>query len=52
MIEEGAVEQLDQITQLYTGKPTYYGYIVPLKDKGKCIHIICKIRPTKVVVRG
>lgn len=50
--EEGAVEQLDQITRLYTGQPTYYGHIEPLEDKGQRIHVICKIKPTKVVARG
>lgn len=52
IVEEGAIEQLDQITQFYTGKPIYYGYIVPLKDKGKRTHVICKIKPLKVVARG
>ncbi len=50
--EEGALEQLDEMTQFYTGKPTYYGHIVPAKDMGKRTHVICKIRPTKVVTRG
>lgn len=50
--EQGAIEQLDQIAQFYTGKPTYYGHIVPLADKGKRTHVICKIKPTKVVTRG
>lgn len=49
---EGAIEQLDQITQLYTGKPTYYGHIEPLEDKGQRTHVICKIKPTKVVARS
>ena len=52
IIEAGAIEQLDQITQLYTGKPTYYGHIEPAEDKGQRTHVICKIRPTKVVARG
>jgi PPOX class probable F420-dependent enzyme len=52
IIEEGAIEQLDQITHLYTGKPTYYGHIVPLSSKGQRTHVICKIKPTKVVVRS
>jgi PPOX class probable F420-dependent enzyme len=50
--EEGAIEQLDQITQLYTGKPTYYGHIVPLSSKGQRTHVICKIKPIKLVARG
>jgi hypothetical protein len=50
--EDGALEQLDEITRFYTGKPTYYGHIVPAENKGTRTHVICKIRPTKVYVRG
>ena len=52
IVEEGAVDQLDQITRFYTGHPTYYGHIVPAKDKGTRTHVICRIRPTKVYARG
>ena len=47
IIEKGAIEQLDQIAHYYTGKPTYYGYIVPAEDLGTRTHLICKIRPVK-----
>lgn len=49
---EGAIEELDRITQLYTGKPTYFGHIVPQASFGERVHVISKIRPTKVVTRG
>lgn len=49
--EAGALEVLDKITYFYTGKPTYYGHIVPAENLGTRTHIICKIRPTKVVTR-
>ena len=52
IIEERALEQLDQIAHYYTGKPTYYGHIVPAENLGTRTHIICKIRPEKVVIRG
>jgi hypothetical protein len=29
--EAGALEKLNALTQLYTGKPTYYGHVVPAK---------------------
>ncbi len=50
--EEGAVAQLDRMTQFYTGKPAYYGHIVPAKNKGTRTHVICKIKPTKIYARG
>ena len=31
LIEEGALEHLDEITRQYTKHPCYYGYIVPWK---------------------
>ncbi|MEM7028356.1 MAG: PPOX class F420-dependent oxidoreductase [Chloroflexota bacterium] len=49
---DGAIQELDRITQLYTGKPTYYGHIVPAESFGTRVHVISKIRPTKIVVRG
>ena len=49
--EAGALEQLDRMTEFYTGKSTYYGDIVPAENKGSRTHIICRIRPTKVITR-
>ncbi len=50
--EEGAMDKLNALTQLYTGKPSYYGHIVPAEDEGKSTHVICTITPTKVVIMG
>jgi len=50
--EAGALEKLNEHTKLYTGKPTYYGHIVPAEDEGSRIHVICKIRPIRVVTSG
>lgn len=50
--EDGAMEQLDRMTRYYTGRPTYYGHIVPAETKGKRTHVICKIRPLKAVTHG
>ncbi len=50
--EDGALEQLDQIAHFYTGKPSYYGHIVPAENKGTRTHVICKVKPVKVVTRG
>jgi hypothetical protein len=52
IIEEGALEQLDEITRFYTGKPAYYGYMVPAENKGTRTHVICRIKPTKVHIRN
>ncbi len=49
--EDGAFERLDEMTEYYTGKTSYYGDIVPAENKGTRTHIICKIRPEKVITR-
>lgn len=48
IIEEGALEHLDEITRQYTDKPCYYGYIFPKEQREKETRIICKIKPRKV----
>ncbi len=50
--QEEAIEQLDELTKIYTGKPTYYGHIVPAENATKTVHLLCKIKPTKVVAWG
>ena len=50
--EAGAIEKLNEHTRIYTGKPTYYGHIVPAEDEGSRTHVICKIRPDKVITNG
>jgi site-specific DNA recombinase len=32
--------------------PTYYGYVVPAEDEGKTVHLLCQVKPTKVVAVG
>jgi PPOX class probable F420-dependent enzyme len=49
--EEGALHQLDKMTKFYTNKSSYYGDIVPAENKGTRTHIICKIKPIKVITR-
>jgi PPOX class probable F420-dependent enzyme len=49
---EGAIPTLDIMAQLYEGTPKYYGYLEPAEDEGKQPLVLCKIRPTKVVVVG
>lgn len=49
--EAGALEQLDKMTQFYTNKSAYYGDIVPAEKKGSRTHLICRIKPTKIIAR-
>ena len=48
MTEEGALEHLDNICELYTGKKPYFGACVPLELKAKETPVLCRIRPVHV----
>jgi PPOX class probable F420-dependent enzyme len=50
MTEEGAIEHLDGLSDLYTGRKPYFGSCVPAELKGKEIPVLCKIMPTHVTV--
>lgn len=49
MTGDGAMEHLDHLTFLYTGKSPYFGACVPAELREKETPILCKIRPTHVV---
>jgi PPOX class probable F420-dependent enzyme len=50
--EIGAIDKLDEHTRLYTGNPTYYGHIVAAEELGSRAHVVCRIRPSKVITNG
>jgi len=49
--QEGAMAALDELTRQYTGKPAYYGHIIPLEQKGKFVHLLLKIKPARCITR-
>ncbi len=49
MTEEGAMEHLDGLTELYTGKKPYFGTCVPEELKETETPVLCKILPIHVV---
>ena len=49
MTGAGALEHLDRLCELYTGKSPYFGTCVPVAFKEKEMPVICKILPTRVV---
>jgi PPOX class probable F420-dependent enzyme len=49
MTEEGALEHLDGLCELYTGTKPYFGACVPAELKETEIPVLCKILPTHVV---
>lgn len=50
MSEEGALEDLDGLSQLYTGRSPYFGTCVPAELQQTETPVLCKIRPRRVVI--
>jgi PPOX class probable F420-dependent enzyme len=50
LVEEGALEHLDQITRQYTSHPQYYGYVFPLEKRNHETRIICRIHARKITL--
>lgn len=49
MIGTGALEHLDGLARLYTGKAPYFGACVPAELQATETPVLCLIRPTRVV---
>jgi hypothetical protein len=54
MTEAGAVEHLDELTQLYLGKPDarFFGDSVPAELQSRCTPVRVKIAPTHTRVES
>jgi PPOX class probable F420-dependent enzyme len=50
MTEEGALEHLDRLSELYTGLTPYFGNCVPAEFKEREVPVLCKILPTHITV--
>ena len=50
MTEDGALEHLDGLSELYTGRKPYFGACVPAELKEKEIPVLCRILPSHVTV--
>jgi len=51
MSEDGALEHLDGLSELYIGRSPYFGECVPAELKEKEVPVLCKILPKHVVAR-
>ncbi len=49
---EGALDELNLQTQLYMGKPKYYGTVEPADKEPEFKGVMFKIKPTRVVKFG
>ena len=50
LIEEGALDHLDQLTRQYTTHPHYYGYVYPVEQQAQETRIICRIHARKITL--
>jgi PPOX class probable F420-dependent enzyme len=50
MTEEGALEHLDGLSELYIGRKPYFGTCVPVELRETETPVLCKILPTHVTV--
>jgi len=50
LVEEAALEHLDQITRQYTRHPQYYGYVFPLEKRERETRVICRIHAKKITL--
>lgn len=51
MTEDGALEHLDQLAELYVGNSPYFGEVIPAEWKDKETPVLCKIKPVNVVAK-
>jgi PPOX class probable F420-dependent enzyme len=49
MTEQGALEHLDALSELYTGRKPYFGACVPAELKAVEVPVLCRIEPVRVV---
>lgn len=48
MTEEGAMEQLDRLSELYTGRRPHFDECVPAEFQEKETPVLCRILPASV----
>ena len=48
MTEDGAMDHLDRLSELYTGRKPYFGECVPAELKETEIPVLCKILPLHI----
>jgi PPOX class probable F420-dependent enzyme len=50
LIEDGALDHLNQVTRQYTNNSRYYGSIYPVEQQAQETRIICRIHATKITL--
>ncbi len=50
MTKEGAMEHIDELSVLYTGKGPYFGEVLPIEHSKKEFPVMCRIKPSRVLI--
>jgi PPOX class probable F420-dependent enzyme len=50
LVEEGAIDQLDQVTRRYTSHPCFYGHVYPAERRFQETRVICRIHATRITL--
>jgi hypothetical protein len=50
MTREGAMQHLDDLAELYTGKKPYFGALLPIEYAKTEFPVICRIKPMRILI--
>ena len=50
LVEQGAVEHLDELTRRYTRHPCYYGHVAPVGQRDRETRVICRIHARRITL--
>jgi PPOX class probable F420-dependent enzyme len=50
LVEDGALDHLDQLTRAYTRHPHFYGHVYPIEQQQRETRIICRIHAKKITL--
>ena len=48
LIEDGAIDHLDELTRSYTGHPRFYGHVYPLEQQGLETRVIVRVHARRI----
>lgn len=50
LVEDGAIDHLDELTRRYTRHPSFYGHVYPEEQRGREHRVICRIHARRVTL--
>jgi len=50
ILEDGALDHLDELTRQYTNHPKYYGYVYPSEQQAQETRILCRVHAVKITL--